>query len=366
MTRSEHLKLSVQRDLARSAKPEDPFDGLVMTQTDNTHNSGSAGVAEPGPPSPDFTTNYKSIMANVQHVLQGKEEVIERALLCLISEGHLLLEDIPGVGKTSLAKALANSISGSFGRIQFTPDVLPSDVLGVNVWDRLSNQFNFRQGPVFANLVLGDEINRASPKTQAALLEAMEERQVTVDGETRILEAPFMVIATQNPIEHIGTYPLPESQLDRFFMRVSMGYPDRSSGIDILRLHGGESDRLKELDAVVSTEQILEMSSFIKTVHVANSLRSYIVDLAEASRQHPAISLGISPRATLNLQRASRALAATSGRNYVIPDDVKSMVVPVLSHRVMLTPEAQLQGLAAGQILAEVARSVAVPSGAEE
>ncbi len=366
MKRSKHLKLSAQGDLFGVAQLDNHSDDLAMTQTDNPQESPAPEAVNAAvPASAEFTANYESIMANVQHVLQGKQEVVERALLCLISEGHLLLEDIPGVGKTSLAKALANSISGNFGRIQFTPDVLPSDVLGVNVWDRSANEFSFRPGPVFANLILGDEINRASPKTQAALLEAMEERQVTVDGHTRELGAPFMVIATQNPIEHIGTYPLPESQLDRFFMRVSMGYPDRASGIEILDLHGGESNRLKELNPVVSTEQVLEMARFVKTIHVADSLRAYIVDLAEASRQHPAIALGISPRATLNLQRASRALAATSDRNYVVPDDVKAMVVPVLSHRVMLTPEAQLQGLSGGQVLSEVARSVAVPSGAK-
>lgn len=341
-----------------------------MTKTENHSNSPatlfpSGDSVNPPMEQSEFTEIFSKISKNVQLVLQGKHEVIDRAVLSLLCQGHLLLEDIPGVGKTSLAKALASSITGSFGRIQFTPDVLPSDVVGVNVWNRNTNEFNFRRGPVFANLVLGDEINRASPKTQAALLESMEEQQVTVDGKTMPLEPPFMVIATQNPIEHIGTYPLPESQLDRFFMRVSMGYPDRESGMSILKLHGGESNRLEDLEPVATVAEIQKMIATVKVVHVADSLQAYIVDLAEASRQHPAVALGVSPRATLNLQRAARGLAAAGGRNYVIPDDIKAMISPVLSHRVMMTPEAQLQGITSEQTLDDLARNVPVPSGAE-
>jgi MoxR-like ATPase len=309
-----------------------------------------------------FADVVGAIAANIGQVIQGKPEVIDLLVLCLVSEGHLLIEDVPGVGKTSLAKALARSIDCTFGRVQFTPDVLPSDVVGVTVWNREVSQFEFRPGPVFASIVLGDEINRASPKTQSALLEAMAEGQVTVDGVTYPLNGPFMVIATQNPIEHEGTYPLPESQLDRFLMRVSVGYPDRDAEIEVLDNHSGDG-RLADLQPVVTAAEILGLIATARTVHVAPSLKSYLVDLADATRRHPHLTLGMSPRATLSLQRVARARAAALGRSYVTPDDLKALAEPVLAHRLIITPEAQLQGLRSADALAEVLASVPVPTG---
>ena len=262
-------------------------------------------------PEPDRSDSFADLVAavsdNVGRVIQGKPEVIDLVVLCLVSEGHLLVEDVPGVGKTSLAKALATSIDCSFGRVQFTPDLLPSDVVGVNVWNRATSTFEFRPGPVFSNIVLGDEINRASPKTQSALLEAMAERQVTVDGVTHPLDRPFMVIATQNPIEHEGTYPLPDSQLDRFLMRVSVGYPGREAELTILDAHG-DHDALVDLGPVITASQVEGMTRAVRSVHVADPLRGYLVDLANATRRHPGVAIGMSPRATLALQRvATRA-----------------------------------------------------------
>jgi MoxR-like ATPase len=316
-------------------------------------------------PTRTFATILGGIADNMARVIQGKEEVIHLTLLCLVSEGHLLVEDVPGVGKTSLAKALARSIDCSFGRVQFTPDLLPSDVVGVNVWNREANQFEFRPGAIFASVVLGDEINRASPKTQSALLEAMAESQVTVDGQSYRLDPPFMVIATQNPIEHEGTYPLPESQLDRFLMRVSVGYPDRHSELDVLDTHA-DADALARLSPVVSASDIVALAAAVRTVHVAPSLKGYLVDLAEATRRHPHLLLGMSPRATLALQRVARARAAAADRNYVIPDDFKALAEPVLAHRLIVTPEAQLQGIRGADVLDEILDSVPVPTGSRD
>jgi MoxR-like ATPase len=313
-------------------------------------------------PAATFSDLFARITRNVELVIQGKPEVIELALVAMVAEGHLLIEDVPGVGKTSLAKAIAASIDCTWGRVQFTPDLLPTDVMGVTVWNRGTNAFDFRPGPIFANIVLGDEINRASPKTQSALLEAMEERQVTVDGTTYPLGSPFMVIATQNPIDHEGTYPLPESQLDRFLLRVAVGYPDRSAELEILDTHAAQST-LEELRPVATAADVRAMTQAARLVHVAPSLKAYLVDLAEASRRHPGLALGMSPRATLSLQRAARAYAAAQGRNYVLPDDVKVLAGPVLAHRLMLTPEAQLQGSDAAGVVADVLGSVPVPSG---
>jgi len=309
-----------------------------------------------------FSELFAAISEGMQHVIRGKADVIDLTVVCLVAEGHLLIEDVPGVGKTSLAKALARVVDCSFGRVQFTPDLLPSDVVGVTVWNRNDGAFEFRPGPIFASIVLGDEINRASPKTQSALLEAMAEGQVTVDANTYPLGPPFMVIATQNPIEHEGTYPLPESQLDRFLMRISVGYPDRDAEIDVLEAHGEEST-LDELRPVVSAAEVQGMIAAARAVHVAPALKAYLVDLADASRRHPRIALGMSPRATLSLQRVARARAASLGRSYVVPDDVKALAVPVLAHRLLVTPEAQLQGITAADALHEVLASVPVPSG---
>jgi MoxR-like ATPase len=310
----------------------------------------------------DFSQVFDAIVGNIEQVIQGKEDAIRLALTCLVAEGHLLIEDVPGVGKTSLAKALAGSLGCEWHRIQFTPDLLPSDVTGVNVYSRAKGTFEFRPGGIFANVVLGDEINRASPKTQSALLEAMEERQVTVDATTYLLPTPFMVIATQNPIEHEGTYPLPESQLDRFLMRIRMGYPDRRSELEMLDAHATETT-FDELDAVADPHDVERMTAVARTTHVAPSIKGYLVDIADATRNHPSLALGISPRAVLALQRAARARAAALGREFVTPDDVKLLAGPVLEHRLVLTPEAALSGMDPAEVVEEVLAKVPVPTG---
>jgi MoxR-like ATPase len=309
-----------------------------------------------------FSDYYETVLDNIERVIQGKREVIELVLLCLVSEGHLLLEDVPGVGKTNLAKSLATSIECSFGRVQFTPDLLPSDVVGITVWNRGDGSFDFRPGPVFNNIVLADEINRASPKTQAALLEAMAENQVTVDGTTYPLSRPFMVIATQNPIEHEGTYPLPESQLDRFLMRVSVGYPSPNAELEILETHG-DHDAFRDIGPVVANDEVQSLAAAARSVHVAPSLKAYLVDVSQATRRSSHLALGVSPRATLALLRVAKSRAAAHGRGYVIPDDVKALSTPVLAHRLIVTPEAQLQGISPAEALAEVLRAVPVPGG---
>ena len=308
-----------------------------------------------------FADGFEAIAQNVATVIQGKDEPIRLALVCLLAEGHLLIEDVPGVGKTSLAKALAASLGCSWGRIQFTPDLLPSDVTGVTVYNRQTGACDFRPGGIFANLVLGDEINRASPKTQSALLEAMEERQVTVDRTTYPLPTPFMVIATQNPVEHEGTYPLPESQLDRFLMRIEMGYPGRASEIAILDTHALGPQAL-HLNAVASEADVTAMIGMGHAIHVAQSLKGYIVDIAEATRRRSDLALGVSPRAALGLLRVARARAAAMGREYVVPDDIKALAGPVLEHRLALTPEAQLRGASRQDVLADVLAAVPVPT----
>ncbi len=307
-----------------------------------------------------FADIFEAICDNVETAIRGKREVVHLAVLSLVAEGHMLLEDAPGVGKTSLAKALAASVDCSFGRVQFTPDLLPADVVGMTVWNRATGGFDFRPGPIFCNIVLGDEINRASPKTQSALLEAMGERQVTVDGITHRLATPFMVIATQNPIEHEGTYPLPESQLDRFLMKVSVGYPGRSAELDILDRHG-DHDPLDDIQPVITAADLQALAEAARTVHVAPLLRGYIVDIAEATRRHPALTLGMSTRAALALQRVARVQAAAQTRSYVSPDDVKALARPVLAHRLLVNPEAQLQGVTAAQVLEQILEAVPVP-----
>ena len=309
-----------------------------------------------------FAEYFEAIVANVERVIQGNDDTVRLALVCMVAEGHLLIEDVPGVGKTTMAKALAVSIECDWNRIQFTPDLLPSDVTGVTVYNRNKGTFDFRPGGVFANVVVGDEINRASPKTQSALLEAMEEGQVTVDTTTYRLPRPFMVIATQNPIEHEGTYPLPDSQLDRFLMRIHMGYPDRKAEMTMLDTHSATSP-IDELGSVASAKDVENMITLARAIHVAPSLRGYIVDVAEATRAHPSLALGMSPRSALALQRAARAHAAAFGREYVVPDDLKRVAKPVLEHRLTLTPEARLGSVEAGQVLDDILRSVPVPAG---
>ncbi|MEZ5406702.1 MAG: AAA family ATPase [Acidimicrobiales bacterium] len=303
---------------------------------------------------------FAAIRDNIQRVVRGKQDVVEQLLLCLIGGGHILIEDVPGVGKTTLAKALGASIGANLGRIQFTPDLLPSDVTGVSVWNRNTSTFEFRPGPVFTELVLADEINRASPKTQSALLEAMAETQVTVDGITRPLPHPFMVLATQNPIEQEGTYPLPESQLDRFLMKISVGYPARADELQILETH--EIDGLvSRLQPVANLNDVIAMHHMVTAVHIAPELRGYLIDLAEATRRHPAVALGMSPRATLSLQRVARARAASQARTYVTDDDIKRIAIGVIAHRLILRPEAVLQGTETAAVVADVLRAVPVP-----
>ncbi len=308
----------------------------------------------------EIAAGFERIERNVATVVEGKPEVVRLSLVALLAEGHLLLEDVPGVGKTLLAKAIARSIDCSVRRVQFTPDLLPSDITGVTVYNQEHGDFDFKPGAVFANIVLGDEINRAGPKTQSALLESMEERTVTVDGTTYELDIPFMVIATQNPVELEGTYPLPEAQRDRFLMRLSIGYPSLEAELEVLDVHG-RGDRVAQLDPVTDAKEIAAMIEACREVHVADPLRRYIVELVRATRHHAAVELGASPRASLALLRAARVAAATSGRDYAIPDDVKALVQPVLAHRLIMAPDAQLGTRSAAAILDEVIASVPIP-----
>jgi MoxR-like ATPase len=300
------------------------------------------------------------IRANVEQVIEGKSEVVSAALVVLLAEGHLLLEDVPGVGKTMLSKSLARSIDSTVRRIQFTPDLLPSDVTGVSVYNQQSREFEFRPGGVFANIVIGDEINRASPKTQSALLECMEERQVTVDNVTYHLEAPFMVIATQNPVEMEGTYALPEAQRDRFMARVSIGYPVPAAEIAMLNSHT-QLNPLDDLEPVTDSAELRKLCAIVGHVHVSEAVQRYAVSLTAATRDHAELLLGASPRATLHLVRAAKAYAALHQRDYVLPDDVRSLVHPVLAHRLLPSAEAAVGGRGTGAILEGIAAQVPVP-----
>lgn len=305
---------------------------------------------------------FAAVVENIVTVLEGNRRAVELAVTCLVARGHLLIEDVPGVGKTSLGKALAQSIDCCQRRIQFTADLLPSDVTGVGIFNSATQSFEFRFGPIFANIVLGDEINRTPPKTQSALLEAMEERQVTTDSATYPLPVPFMVIATQNPIEHEGTYPLPASELDRFLMRIDIGYPARYAEISMLAQHGLSSP-LETLQPVVKPEDVLALSEASQQVFCSAVLQGYIVDLAGATRCHPAVLLGASPRASLGLQRAARSWAAVHGRSYVTPDDIQEMVPAVFAHRLELRESFGARSSDVSEVLAEVLESVPVPTG---
>lgn len=301
-----------------------------------------------------------ALRQNIGRVIVGKDQVIDLLLIALLCDGHALLEDVPGIGKTMLAKSLARSLDCVFQRIQFTPDLLPSDITGVSIFNQKSGEFEFRPGPLAAQIVLADEINRAGPRTQSALLEAMEERQVTVDGVTRPLPRPFMVVATQNPVELEGTFPLPEAQMDRFLMRVAVGYPEEEEERAILRRFRTENP-LTELPPVVTSAQLLRLQAAVRTTHVAPVVEQYIVRLVRATRAHAAVQLGASPRGALALYRTAQARAAIAGRAYVLPDDVQALLAAVLGHRVLLTSQARVRGKAASDILTEIAAQTPVP-----
>ena len=321
----------------------------------------AAGRGGPGPGLDGLAEVANRIRDAVESVIEGKPSVVRLALTVLLAEGHLLIEDVPGVGKTMLAKALARSVDCSVRRIQFTPDLLPSDITGVSAYNQELREFEFKPGPVFANIVVGDEINRASPKTQSALLECMAERQVSVDGRTRALERPFMVVATQNPGDMEGTYALPEAQRDRFMARVSVGYPSPQAELDMIDSHGSRSP-LENLASVTNAAEIRDLIERVQRVHVAPGMRRYVVDLVNATRTAPELKLGASPRATLHLVRAARAHAALEGRHYVVPDDVQTLAVPILAHRLLPGPEAQMERLTAEQIVAKLVARLPVPA----
>lgn len=301
-----------------------------------------------------------ALVDEVERVIVGKRAVVEKAVLCLLCNGHLLIEDIPGVGKTTLAKALARGIGGHFGRVQFTPDLLPADITGSSIFNQKTAEFEFRAGPIFANVVLVDEINRATPKTQSALLEAMEERQVTTDGESRDLPLPFFVLATQNSIEMTGTYPLPEAQLDRFFMRISLGYPDKESETSILSRQQ-VSHPLELVKSVISINDLLDLQTAVRDVFVHETVREYIVDVVRATRESAQLLMGSSPRGSLYLMRAAQAHAAMTGHEFVRPDDVKAIAAVVLAHRVLPRSEVRAKGGTTEQTIERILEHVAVP-----
>lgn len=331
-------------------------------QTPPATPTDAAVTSPPREPSrqPTFGELFHGLADRVEEVILGKRTQVELSLICLLSGGHLLIEDVPGVGKTSLAKALAVAIDGSMGRIQFTPDLMPSDVTGTTIFHRETSQFEFRAGPVFNNVLLADEINRAAPKAQSALLEAMAEAQVSVDGTTHDLPDPFLVIATQNPLEHDGTYPLPESQLDRFTMRLSLGYPAREAELAVLADHA-VSDPLDTLEPATHLDTVRRMARTARDLHVEPSIRSYVVDLAESTRRHHAVSIGASPRAGLALLRAARVAAAVAGRTFVTPDDVKFLAPSIWGHRIILRHDARLGGTSGSDVVSEALSTVPAP-----
>jgi MoxR-like ATPase len=308
----------------------------------------------------DFIQFAKAVQSNVAQVVIGKTEATELLLVSLLVEGHVLIEDVPGIGKTTLARALARSLECSFARIQFTPDLLPSDVTGLSIFNQKAQAFEFRPGPVFSQILLADEINRATPRTQSALLEAMQEQQVTADGQTYPLPRPFLVLATQNPIELEGTFPLPEAQVDRFLMQVKLGYPTEGQEEEIL-VRYGQGDPQGDLKPVASTQEVVALQRQVRTIHVNPDVRHYITRVTRATREHAAVELGVSPRGTLALFRASQALAALRGRTYVIPSDVQHLCPAVLIHRVHISPQVRLRGRTPAQVVAEITESVPVP-----
>ncbi|MBD8034751.1 MULTISPECIES: AAA family ATPase [Solibacillus] len=302
----------------------------------------------------------EKIIRNIEKVMIGKREIAELSIVSLLAGGHVLLEDVPGVGKTMMVRALSKSLGTSFKRIQFTPDLLPSDVIGVSIYNPKTLQFEFRPGPIVGNIVLADEINRTSPKTQAALLESMEEASITVDGDTIQLPKPFFVMATQNPIEYEGTYPLPEAQLDRFLLKIKMGYPTKEEEIEVLR-RAERTVPIDDISAVLTIEQLMELKRQVKEVHVENNIKEYIVSLAQNTRHHHNVYLGVSPRASIALMRAAQSYAFMKGRDYVIPDDVQYLVKYVFSHRIILKPETRYEGITEEQVIKSVLHYVHVP-----
>lgn len=308
-----------------------------------------------------FADTFAAVVRNIERAVMGKTEAIRIAVTCMLAEGHLLLEDVPGTGKTTLARAMAQTVQGTSSRIQFTPDLLPSDVTGVTIYDQKSGEFEFHQGPVFASIVLADEINRASPKTQSALLEVMEEARVTVDGKTYAAGQPFMVIATQNPIEQAGTYRLPEAQLDRFLMKTMLGYPDREHTLRILA-SGGSRPRSASLPPVITTQAVAEMAQLAGSVHIETSVLDYIARLVEETRKSADVRLGSSIRGALALVRASRVWAASHGRHFVVPDDIKVLAIPCLAHRLVMDPESEFNGVTATEVMTAAISLVAPPT----
>ncbi|MDR0928527.1 MAG: MoxR family ATPase [Oscillospiraceae bacterium] len=303
----------------------------------------------------------RALQQNIAKVIVGKEEVIELALIALLCKGHLLIEDVPGVGKTTLASALAKSLACTFKRIQFTPDVTPSDVTGFSVVNFKTGELEFRPGAVMSQIVLADEINRTSPKTQSSLLEVMEEYQVTVDGVTHPMPKPFLVLATQNPVEFVGTYPLPEAQMDRFFMRISIGYPSIEDEMDILERYSAKVSPLSQLTPICSAEDILQLQAAVGEVYCSREVRSYVANIAAGTRRHAALQLGVSTRGAIALTRAAQACALLAGRDFILPEDVQSMAAPVLTHRVMLSPEARMKNVSPEKVITGLLESIQVP-----
>jgi MoxR-like ATPase len=330
-----------------SMRTEESHDGHENGQESNVHIVDVRGLS-------------MSLSRNVEQVIVGKHQEVQLTLMSLLCQGHILVEDVPGVGKTMLAKAIARSLGCTFKRVQFTPDLLPSDVTGVSIYNQKTGEFEYRPGPVMAQIMLADEINRATPKTQSALLEAMEERQVTVDGVTYPLPRPFIVLATQNPIDYEGTFPLPEAQLDRFLVRISLGYPGRADEIEVMSRQQ-QTHPLDHLGQVVNSSELLEAQAAIRNVHVDNLIREYIVSIVEGTRRHEDVYLGSSPRGSLALQIMSQARAAISGRDYVIPDDVKALAEPTLAHRLIVSPSARIRNADTRSIIADILRSTPVP-----